>query len=114
MTVEQINAQGQLRHLLALADLERSQIEMIIDCATGYLTPAGRPPPRDTTLKGQTVANLFFEASTRTRASFELAAKRLSADVLNLDVILKGHCISCVGVFIVPHTAQTCMCRVSK
>ena len=86
MTVEQINAQGQLRHLLTLADLERSQIEMIIDCATSYLTAAGRPPPRDTILKDQTVANLFFEASTRTRASFELAAKRLSADVLNLDV----------------------------
>jgi aspartate carbamoyltransferase catalytic subunit len=46
----------------------------------------GQPPPRDTLLTGQTVANLFFEASTRTRASFELAAKRLSADVLNLDV----------------------------
>ena len=86
MTVEQINDKGQLRHLITLADLERSQIEMIIDCATGYLTPVGHPPPHDTILQGQTVANLFFEASTRTRASFELAAKRLSADVLNLDV----------------------------
>ena len=86
MTVEQINDQGQLRHLLTLADLERSQIEMIVDCATGYLTSAGHPAPHDTILQGQTVANLFFEASTRTRASFELAAKRLSADVLNLDV----------------------------
>ncbi|MEE8237260.1 MAG: aspartate carbamoyltransferase catalytic subunit [Gammaproteobacteria bacterium] len=86
MTVEQINEQGQLRHLLTLADLERSEIEKIIDCATGYLTPVGQPAPHDTILQGQTVANLFFEASTRTRASFELAAKRLSADVLNLDV----------------------------
>ncbi len=86
MMVEQINAKGQLRHLLTLAELERSHIETIIDRATGYLTPAGHPPPHDTILRGQTVANLFFEASTRTRASFELAAKRLSADVLNLDV----------------------------
>jgi len=86
MTVEQISPKGQLRHLLTLADLERSQIETIIDRATSYLTPAHKPPPHDTILQGQTVANLFFEASTRTRASFELAAKRLSADVLNLDV----------------------------
>lgn len=86
MTIEQINDKGQLRHLISLAGLDRSHIEMIIDRATRYLTPVGRPPPRDAILRGQTVANLFFEASTRTRASFELAAKRLSADVLNLDV----------------------------
>ncbi|HEX9875107.1 MAG TPA: aspartate carbamoyltransferase catalytic subunit [Gammaproteobacteria bacterium] len=86
MTVEQINSQGNLRHLITLADLERHQIERIIDRASSYLTPLGHPPPRDSILKGHTVANLFFEASTRTRASFELAAKRLSADVLNLDV----------------------------
>jgi aspartate carbamoyltransferase catalytic subunit len=86
MTVEQINSQGKLRHLITLADLERYQIERIIDRASSYLTPLGHPPPRDSILKGHTVANLFFEASTRTRASFELAAKRLSADVLNLDV----------------------------
>ncbi len=86
MTVEQINNKGQLRHLLTLAELQRNDIEMILDRATSYLTPAGHAPARDTILRGYTVANLFFEASTRTRASFELAAKRLSADVLNLDV----------------------------
>jgi len=86
MSVEQINSQGQLRHLITLADLSRAQIEAIIERASRYLTPIGQPPPRDTILRGHTVANLFFEASTRTRASFELAAKRLSADVLNLDV----------------------------
>ena len=75
MTVEQINNKGQLRHLLTLADLERSDIEMILDRATGYLTLAGHAPARDTILRGYTVANLFFEASTRTRASFELAAQ---------------------------------------
>ena len=86
MSVQQINDKGQLRHLLSLADLGREQIQMIIDRAETYLTPVGTPPPRDDILRGQTVANLFFEASTRTRASFELAAKRLSADVMNLDV----------------------------
>ncbi|MDH3418422.1 MAG: aspartate carbamoyltransferase catalytic subunit [Gammaproteobacteria bacterium] len=86
MTVEQLNDHGQLRHLISLADLSRTEIEKILDRANHYLTPIGQPPPRDTILQGHTVANLFFEASTRTRASFELAAKRLSADVLNLDV----------------------------
>jgi len=86
MTVAQLNDHGQLRHLITLADLRRTDIEKIIDRAHSYLTPIGGPPPRDTILEGHTIANLFFEASTRTRASFELAAKRLSADVLNLDV----------------------------
>ena len=82
----QVNDSGQLRHLITLGELERAQIERIIEKASSYLAPLGSPAPRDTILRGQTVANLFFEASTRTRASFELAAKRLSADVLNLDV----------------------------
>jgi aspartate carbamoyltransferase catalytic subunit len=86
MTPKQTTGRNPLQHLLTLNDLDRQQIELIIDRATGYRTPVGQPPPHDTLLKGQTVANLFFEASTRTRASFELAAKRLSADVMNLDV----------------------------
>ena len=75
-----------LRHLISLESLDRAQIERILERARHYSATPGTPPPRDTTLRGRTVANLFFEASTRTRASFELAAKRLSADVLNLDV----------------------------
>jgi aspartate carbamoyltransferase catalytic subunit len=86
MTTEQVDANGFLRHLITLESLGRAQIERIIDRAGRYLSAPGRPPIRDTSLKGRTVANLFFEPSTRTRASFELAAKRLSADVLNLDV----------------------------
>jgi aspartate carbamoyltransferase catalytic subunit len=86
MTVSQTDERGHLRHLISLADLPRTQIERVIDRASTYLTPVGKLPPRDVTLEGRTVANLFFEPSTRTRASFELAAKRLSADVLNLDV----------------------------
>jgi aspartate carbamoyltransferase catalytic subunit len=84
--IAQISDQGRLRHLLTLAELDREHIQMIIDRASAYLTKVGQPPAHDTLLRGMTVANLFFEASTRTRASFELAAKRLSADVLNLDV----------------------------
>jgi aspartate carbamoyltransferase catalytic subunit len=84
--VEQLNERGELRHLISLAELSRAQLELIIEHASRYLTPVGRPAPRDEVLEGRTVANLFFEASTRTRASFELAARRLRADVLNLDV----------------------------
>lgn len=86
VNVEQINSLGSLRHLITLADLDRSHLEHILEQAMRYRRHVGEPPPRDTILSGHTVANLFFEASTRTRASFELAAKRLSADVLNLDV----------------------------
>jgi aspartate carbamoyltransferase catalytic subunit len=84
--VEQVNERGELRHLINLGTLDRSRLEEILGLAVRYLTPVGGPAPRDDILKGCTVANLFFEASTRTRASFELAAKRLRADVLNLDV----------------------------
>ncbi|HET8697390.1 MAG TPA: aspartate carbamoyltransferase catalytic subunit [Gammaproteobacteria bacterium] len=82
----QLNERGELRHLIDLAYLDREHLAEIIDLAGRYRTPVGAAAPRDDVLKGRTVANLFFEASTRTRASFELAAKRLRADVLNLDV----------------------------
>jgi aspartate carbamoyltransferase catalytic subunit len=84
--VEQLNERGELRHLINLGLLDREHLDAILSLATRYLTPVGASAPRDDILKGRTVANLFFEASTRTRASFELAAKRLRADVLNLDV----------------------------
>jgi aspartate carbamoyltransferase catalytic subunit len=86
VSIAQLNHRGGLRHLITLAELDRGQIEEILEQAMRYRTPLGEPPRRDTILRGQTVANLFFEASTRTRASFELAARRLDADVLNLDV----------------------------
>jgi aspartate carbamoyltransferase catalytic subunit len=84
--VSQLDSAGRLRHLLSLNGLERRHVESIIDQAHRYLTPIGTPPARDTILEGCTVVNLFFEPSTRTRASFELAARRLNADVLSLDV----------------------------
>ncbi len=82
----QLDEAGRLRHLLRVDGLSREFITSLLDRAEAYQTRVGEPPARDDVLKGRTVANLFFEPSTRTRASFELAAKRLSADVLNLDV----------------------------
>ncbi|HET7921120.1 MAG TPA: aspartate carbamoyltransferase catalytic subunit [Gammaproteobacteria bacterium] len=75
-----------LQHLLNLAELDRSRMEALLDRAQGFLVPSGKAPPHHTLLANRTVANLFFENSTRTRASFELAARRLGAEVLNLDV----------------------------
>ena len=82
----QFDARGRLRHLVTLKDLSRAQRVELLDLADGFITPYGEFPARDPALAGRTVANLFFEPSTRTRASFELAARRLGADVLSLDV----------------------------
>lgn len=82
----QLDAAGGLRHLLRLDGLSREFLAGLLDRAEAFQTAVGEPPARAGVLAGRTVANLFFEPSTRTRASFELAAKRLSADVLNLDV----------------------------
>jgi len=82
----QLNENGELRHLLTLKGLDKSLLLELLDSAEGFLTAEGDLPARSDALAGRTVANLFFEPSTRTRASFDLAGKRLGADVLNLDV----------------------------
>ena len=82
----QFTADGRLRHLLTLRGLNRQHITGLLDRAESFLSAPGEPAVRSQELKNVTVGNLFFEPSTRTRASFELAAKRMSADVLNLDV----------------------------
>ena len=82
----QIDENGNLRHLLTLQGLDKSLLLEILDDAGQYLTEPGSLPAHSQALAGRTVANLFFEPSTRTRASFDLAGKRLGADVLNLDV----------------------------
>ena len=82
----QFDAQGRLRHLVTLKDLPRAQLVALLDLGESYLTPPGDKPASNDKLAGRTIANLFFEPSTRTRASFELAARRLGADVLSLDV----------------------------
>ncbi|HRP88245.1 MAG TPA: aspartate carbamoyltransferase catalytic subunit [Gammaproteobacteria bacterium] len=86
----QFDARGRLRHLVTLKDLPREQLVALLDLADGFLTPPGAFPARNDRLAGRTVANLFFEPSTRTRASFELAARRLGADVLSLDVSMSS------------------------
>jgi aspartate carbamoyltransferase catalytic subunit len=77
---------GRLRHLLTLDGLSRDDLTQLLDLAQFYVRVPGEVPARDQSLWGRTVANLFFEPSTRTRVSFELAARRLGADVVNLDM----------------------------
>ena len=87
---EQLRPDGSLRHLLTLETLPRAQIERLLDRAQTFVRPLGEKPPRSQALAGLTVANLFTEPSTRTRVSFELAAKRLGAHVVNLEVQLSS------------------------
>ena len=73
------------RHLISAADLTREEAVLVLDTAAELASVAGRPIKKLPTLRGRTVVNLFYEDSTRTRTSFELAAKRLSADVVNFS-----------------------------
>jgi aspartate carbamoyltransferase catalytic subunit len=73
------------RHLISAADLSRGDALLILDTAEELASVADRPIKKLPTLRGRTVVNLFFEDSTRTRISFEAAAKRLSADVINFS-----------------------------
>ncbi|UCE20571.1 MAG: aspartate carbamoyltransferase catalytic subunit [Gemmatimonadota bacterium] len=73
------------RHLLGLEGMSKEDIELILDTATSFKEILERPIPKVPTLRGKTIVNLFFEASTRTRISFELAEKRLSADTVNFS-----------------------------
>jgi aspartate carbamoyltransferase catalytic subunit len=70
------------RHLISIEDLDRAAIERLLDRAESFAEVAGRDIKKVPALRGRTVVNLFYEASTRTSSSFELAAKRLSADVV--------------------------------
>jgi aspartate carbamoyltransferase catalytic subunit len=72
------------RHLISIADLDRPGIERILDRAESFAEVSGREIKKVPALRGRTVVNLFYEASTRTSSSFELAAKRLSADVVSI------------------------------
>jgi aspartate carbamoyltransferase catalytic subunit len=80
------------RHLLSAADLDRAAATTVLDTATAMAAMAGREVKKLPTLRGRTVVNLFYEDSTRTRISFEAAAKRLSADVINFSA--KGSSVS--------------------
>jgi aspartate carbamoyltransferase catalytic subunit len=73
------------RHLLGISELDASDIVQILDLGDTFLEIGERPIKKVPTLRGRTVVNLFFENSTRTRTSFEIAAKRMSADAVNIS-----------------------------
>ncbi|KAB0585417.1 MULTISPECIES: aspartate carbamoyltransferase catalytic subunit [Ideonella] len=82
----QLNQHGELIHLLTTEGLPRDVIHHILDTAGTFLSVNDREVKKVPLLRGKSVFNLFFENSTRTRTTFEIAAKRLSADVVNLDI----------------------------
>lgn len=82
----QLDSQGRLRHFLTIEGLSREWLIKIMDTAESFGSIALQKVKKVPLLRGKTIVNLFFEASTRTRTTFELAAKRLSADVLNWNV----------------------------
>jgi aspartate carbamoyltransferase catalytic subunit len=84
--VQQLDAQGNLKHFLTIEGLSRDLLTEILDRTEGFLGVARQAVKKVPLCRGKVVANLFFENSTRTRTTFELAAKRLSADVLNLNI----------------------------
>ncbi len=82
----QINKQGGLQHLLTIEGLPKDVLVAILDTAEPFTEVAEREVKKLPLLRGKSVFNLFFENSTRTRTTFEIAAKRLSADVINLNI----------------------------
>src|SRR5262249_62045731 len=82
----QLNGAGELQHLLTLEGLPPEVIGRILDTAVPFVSIAERDVKKVPLLRGKTVFNLFFENSTRTRTTFEIAAKRLSGDVINLNI----------------------------
>jgi len=82
----QVNANGELKHFLSIEGLSCDHLTKILDTAENFTGVTDRSVKKVPLLRGKTIINLFFEASTRTRTTFELAGRRLSADVLNLDI----------------------------
>jgi aspartate carbamoyltransferase catalytic subunit len=87
----QLNDKGELQHLLSIEGLPRETLTHILDTATSFVGVTAREVKKVPLLRGKSVFNLFFEASTRTRTTFEIAAKRLSADVINLNIAVSSH-----------------------
>ncbi len=86
----QLNEKGELQHLLTIEGLPREVLTHILDTATSFVGVTAREVKKVPLLRGKSVFNLFFEASTRTRTTFEIAAKRLSADVINLNIAVSS------------------------
>ena len=82
----QLNANGELHHLLTIEDLPAAILRQILDTALRFVAVTEREVKKLPLLRGKAIFNLFFEPSTRTRTTFEIAAKRLSADVVNLNI----------------------------
>ena len=82
----QLNERGELQHLLTIEGLPREIVTHILDTAASFVGVTEREVKKVPLLRGKSVFNLFFEPSTRTRTTFEIAAKRLSADVINLAI----------------------------
>ena len=86
MNNPQLDSDGRLRHLLSIEGLPKKILNQILDTAESFAGVAEREVKKVPLLRGKTVCNLFFENSTRTRTTFEIAAKRLSADVISLNL----------------------------
>lgn len=86
MNNPQLNSAGELIHLLSIEGLPKAMITRILDTAESFLSVTDREVKSVPLLRGKSVFNVFFENSTRTRTTFEIAAKRLSADVVNLNI----------------------------
>ncbi len=82
----QLNQHGELRHLLTIEGLPKAVLTQLLDTAAGFINVNDREVKKLPLLRGKSVFNLFFENSTRTRTTFEIAAQRLSADVFNLNI----------------------------
>jgi aspartate carbamoyltransferase catalytic subunit len=82
----QIDSNGRLRHFIAIEGLPKHILTEILDTAESFVSVTAQDVKKVPLLRGRTICNLFFEPSTRTRTTFELAAKRLSADVLNINI----------------------------
>ncbi|MGV8898136.1 MAG: aspartate carbamoyltransferase catalytic subunit [Burkholderiaceae bacterium] len=82
----QLNKNGELQHLLTIEGLPKPILNHILDTASSFVSVSDREVKKVPLLRGKSVFNLFFENSTRTRTTFEIAAKRLSADVINLNI----------------------------
>jgi aspartate carbamoyltransferase catalytic subunit len=87
----QLNDKGELQHLLTIEGLPRETLTHVLDTAASFVGVTAREVKKVPLLRGKSVFNLFFEPSTRTRTTFEIAAKRLSADVINLNIAVSSH-----------------------
>lgn len=87
----QLNKNGELQHLLTIEGLPATLLTQILDTAQSFIGVTEREVKKLPLLRGKAIFNLFFEPSTRTRTTFEIAAKRLSADVINLNISTSSH-----------------------